>query len=719
MYLHWPDRGKYWPADLTADDYSSAAFRARMKRLIARLGEVWDQDPRIAYIEAGIIGAWGENHTPNFAQLPAGLEAEFGEAYRTAFPHKKIMRRYPRDLTSYDFGVYWDVYGATRGGSGNDTTLVTQELESPLHLDAWKTSPRGGEIDPTFLGEPSFNTAGLQAVVRKHSTRLVDLARRLHWNHLAVLDQIDRTDTELWDKATQIQNALGYRFVIDEASHSAVLPRGGTLAVSLKVSNTGSSPFYYPWPLEVALAEAGTRKIVWRALWEGQDLRTWLPGEAVTIARTFPLPPGLAAGQYVVTLAILDPSGLVPAARFAVEPYWMGGRTPLGPVAIGVAAPSSQLNEFDDLQSDNSLYYLAPSAFVSAPLIVLPPVDSAAVADRPVSFSVLAVGAGPLAYQWLQDGRPIPGATGARWTLPAFQPADVGSYSVVVTNATGSVTSAAAALVVASSRLINLSILTSLAAAGDTFTMGYVVGGIGTNGPKPLVIRAAGPSLGALGVAGTLDDPKLELFAGEGKTGENDNWDGAATLSRAMAGVGAFAYAGPTSKDAAAAVSVTTRDNSVKVSAAGGGTGAVIAEVYDATPTASYTAATPRLVNVSVLKPIGAGLTAGFVIGGIGSKTVLIRAVGPGLAAVGVSGPVADPRLELFDGASKSIGTNDNWGGTAPLTAAFTVAGAFGLSPTSKDAALLTTLPPGSYTVQVSSIGTTTGVGLVEVYELP
>jgi hypothetical protein len=719
VYLHWPNRGKYWPADLAADDYSSAAFRSRLTRLIARLGEAWDSDPRIAFIETGIIGYWGEHHTPSFSQLPAGMDVEFGDAFRNAFPSKKLMRRYPRDLTNYDFGIYWDVFGAVRGGSGNDTTLMTQELESPLHLDAWKSSPRGGEIDPTFLGEPSFNTAGLQAVVRKHSSRLVEIARRLHWNHLAVLDQIDRADAELWDKASQIQNALGYRFVINEATHTAVVAPGGSLSVSLNVSNTGSSAFHYPWPLEVALADARTRKVVWRAVWEGEDLRTWLPGEPIAVSRSFPLPAGLAAGQYVVTLAILDPSGLVPAARFAVEHYWMGGRTPLGPVALAAPAPDSHLHEFDDLQSDHSLFDLPPSAFVSAPIIVLPPAAAAAAPGQPVSFSVVAAGTAPLAYQWMHNGRPLPGATGERLTVPSFQATNAGSYAVVVTNAVGAVTSAPAALVVATSRLTNFSILTSISTAGDAFTMGYVVGGAGTSGAKPLVIRAAGPSLRALGISGTLDDPRFELFAGASKTGENDNWGGTTTLVRTMAGVGAFAYTAPDSFDAAAAVTVATRDNSVRISAAGAGTGAVLAEIYDATPAESYAATTPRLVNFSVLKPVSAALTAGFVIGGTGAKSLLIRAVGPGLAAVGVVGTVADPRLELFDGSSKNIGTNDNWSGAALLRAAFAAVGAFGLDPSSKDAALLATLPPGNYSVRVDDGAGTGGVGLVEIYDVP
>ncbi len=269
------------------------------------------------------------------------------------------------------------------------------------------------------------------------------------------------------------------------------------------------------------------------------------------------------------------------------------------------------------------------------------------------------------------------------------------------------------------SRLINLSILTSIATAGDTFTMGYVVGGAGTVGTKSILIRAAGPSLTQLGVTGVLADPRLEFFAGATKTGENDNWGGTAALSTAFSAVGAFAYATPVSLDAAALANIPPGDNSVRVSATAG-TGTVIAELYDSTPGSSFTASTPRLVNVSVLKHLGSGLTAGFVVGGTGAKTVLIRAVGPtiGAAPFNVSGAIADPQLTLYSGQT-IIATNDNWGGTAALTAAFSQVGAFALPAASRDAAVLATLQPGNYTVQASGVGGTTGVAIVEVYEVP
>ena len=269
------------------------------------------------------------------------------------------------------------------------------------------------------------------------------------------------------------------------------------------------------------------------------------------------------------------------------------------------------------------------------------------------------------------------------------------------------------------SRLTNLSILTSIAANGDAFTLGYFIGGSGTTGSKPLVIRAAGPSLGALGVPGTLEDPKLELFAGSVKTAENDNWGGAASLSTAMAEVGSFAYMAGTSRDAAIAASINTAENSVRVSAAGNGTGAVIAELYDATPAANFSKTTPRLVNVSVLKPLGDRLAVGFVLAGLGTKTVLIRAIGPTLggAPFNVSGVVNDPRLDLFSGSTR-IANNDNWGGSAPLVSAFASVGAFALPASSLDAALIVTLEPGNYTVEVSGVNNTTGTALVEVYEV-
>ena len=216
----------------------------------------------------------------------------------------------------------------------------------------------------------------------------------------------------------------------------------------------------------------------------------------------------------------------------------------------------------------------------------------------------------------------------------------------------------------------------------------------------------------------------MELFAGSARTEENDNWGGLSTISNAMAAVGAFPYSNAATLDSAVASSVTSRDNSVKISAGAGApdaTGSVIAEVYDATPSSAFDPVrTPRLINLSVLKNVGTGLTMGFVIGGSTGKTMLVRAIGPTLGtAFGLVGVMYDPKIELLDSSGKSLAINDNWGGTPALASAFGDTGAFELPAGSGDAALLITLAPGNYTAQVTVATGTTGLALVEVYDVP
>ncbi len=360
------------------------------------------------------------------------------------------------------------------------------------------------------------------------------------------------------------------------------------------------------------------------------------------------------------------------------------------------------------------------------PVIAAAPTPQVAVAGGIAVFSVGVQNAAGAVYQWLKDGQPIPGANSPVLTLSRVADASLGRYAVVVTTATGTVTSADATLAIAAAnqagRLVNLSLLTALTAADNgTFTMGAVVGGSGTSGTKPLLVRAVGPALAAFSVANPLRDPALEFFTGTNRIGENDNWGGSAALRTAFSSVGAFAFADSASLDAAIYNSaVTLGNNSIRVSGVGGATGGVLAELYDATPNDAFTANTPRLINVSVLKHIGTGMTAGFVIGGSTPRRILVRAIGPtlGAAPFNVSGVVADPQLALFAGSSQ-VGENNNWGGTAVLSAAFAQLAAFALPNDSRDAALLVELQPGSYTVQVSGVAGTTGIALVEIYEVP
>jgi len=124
-----------------------------------------------------------------------------------------------------------------------------------------------------------------------------------------------------------------------------------------------------------------------------------------------------------------------------------------------------------------------------------------------------------------------------------------------------------------------------------------------------------------------------------------------------------------------------------------------------------------RITNLSVRSNSGAGssqLIAGFSIAG-GSKTVLIRGDGPSLSSFGLQGVLLDVNLVLLNSAGTVIGQNNGWGGTAVLTAAFAQVGAFSLSASSLDSALLENLGPGSYTAEVVGAGGGSGIALAEI----
>lgn len=259
-----------------------------------------------------------------------------------------------------------------------------------------------------------------------------------------------------------------------------------------------------------------------------------------------------------------------------------------------------------------------------------------------------------------------------------------------------------------SARLVNLSVRTQAGSGADTLIVGFNLAG---SGAKPLLLRGVGPALTPFGVNGALADPTLRLDILNGSlVAQNDNWD--ATIAPVAASVGAFALPAA-SRDAALLPTLAAGSYTAQV---GGGSGVALVELYD-----TAAGSGPALANVSARTRSGAGgdvLIAGFGISGTGTKTLLVRAVGPGLVPFGVDGTLADPQLAIFSGASQ-IAANDNWGNSAALATAATQVGAFALPAGSRDAALLINLPPGSYTAQITGANNSAGIVLIEVYDVP
>jgi len=388
------------------------------------------------------------------------------------------------------------------------------------------------------------------------------------------------------------------------------------------------------------------------------------------------------------------------AGTYAVRIFNTGGEIISQPATLTVIAPPTLTRDITEMQ---------------------------VLVGSPANFAVTAAGS-DLRYQWTRDGAPIVGASQASLSFAAIQFNHAGSYSVTISNSAGAISSASSRLVVNPvTRLANLSVRTRVGDGrnGAPLTVGITVSSGDDGAEKPLLLRGAGPTLAAFGVSDAAAAVHISLLRDSAVVASNAGWRGLAAIAEAGSRVGAFAFANASSLDAALLESVVSAGYTARISSVGTA-GVALAEIYDITPVESFAVTTPRLTNLSALTNVGIGgdlLIAGFSLVGAASKTLLVRAIGPTLGVFGVTGTLADPRLDLYlSGNATPIATNDNWGAAtnaAQVAQSAAGVGAFALALESRDAVLLVTLPPGTYTAQVSGVNNTIGAALVEVYEVP
>jgi len=381
-------------------------------------------------------------------------------------------------------------------------------------------------------------------------------------------------------------------------------------------------------------------------------------------------------------------------------------------------------------QAETGFQITAGSAAVSGtpPVFSAEPQPVTIASGSTVTLSATATGNPAPTYQWRYGNSAVAGATGPRLLISGITAAQGGSYTCVATNSAGSTTSSPAIITVTATtspgRLINLSVL---AQVQGLITTGFVTGGAGTSGNETLLLRGIGPALAAFGEPGLMPDPTISLIPSGSSTATatNSGWGtpaaNVAIINAADSATGAFALSNTASLDSAMVQTLGSGGYSVQLKGKSGDSGLALTEVYD--DTANYTPSTIRLINVSCLTPVGPTgiLTAGFIIGGSTAKTVLVRGSGPSLAALGVPSVMPDPQVSVYAaGASTPLAFDAGWLGDLQIATVGAQVNAFAFSsPSSKDSAVLLTLPPGNYSAQVSSVSGTGGTTLVEVYEVP
>lgn len=267
------------------------------------------------------------------------------------------------------------------------------------------------------------------------------------------------------------------------------------------------------------------------------------------------------------------------------------------------------------------------------------------------------------------------------------------------------------------SSLLNIATRLRVLTGENVLIGGFIITG---TEPKRVIIRGIGPSLSAFGVPGVLADPGLELHQGEATLATNDNWKVRASDGGSQQAEIEATNLAP-SDDAEAALVATLDPGAYTAILSGNssGIGVGLIEVYDLDQ-----AAASQAVNISTRGFVDTGdnVMIGGIISGPNnaiSSRVLIRAIGPSLGNFGVGNPLANPFLELHDSSGALLYTNDDWKTRPDGTSQQADIEATALAPTNNlESAILGTLPPGNYTAIVRGTGNSSGVGLVEVYNL-
>jgi Domain of unknown function (DUF4832) len=344
-----------WPTDIENGDWSSPKFKERVVKLIYKLGKAWDNDERVAWVQTGLIGYWGEQESPVGVHQD-GWAKKLGEAFTNAFKNKKLIVRNQAiwDNEGYFLGTYWDSYAHPQQPKvykeikerNNKGRYITQIIEGETAYD-WgkeKFSEKFGAT-PTATCNSSFFT-----------NNLIDVIKDLHCSALGWISSYKTDGSENSNKDTvlanaeKIQNAFGYNFIIEQFSCKKNEKSNSSISFEATVKNIGSAPFYESWPVCIVLINEATQEVVYKEIMQNVDITKWLPGDDYNyetksynvpamqnvIKGVIKIPNTLKHGNYMVAISIAQPTSLLPGIFFSIKNFLAKSQLqPLCKISLG------------------------------------------------------------------------------------------------------------------------------------------------------------------------------------------------------------------------------------------------------------------------------------------------------------------------------------------------------------------------------------------------
>ena len=312
-------------------DYSDPKFLEAHRNFLLALGKRYDGDPRIAWIDIGSYGFWGEQHFtygPQYfphLETTADIKQKMLEQYYEAFPTT------PKVITfDDDVGIH---YVVERGGGLRNDCLGIQHK---MYLDAigelndiaWKQ----GFITGEFCG----NTKAFIERTTDDFDEVYEFIQTAHWSvitfklcqsggNIAPVNEQHRKNLD------KLYKKLGYRFVLQEVTHEPEIQKGQKTTITLKVENKGVAPFYYNWPLVLSFVDAQGNVALEQTC--DVDIRKWLPG-TYSVTTEIDVPADVYPKTYDIKVAIVDPLKKKPGIMFANTNRDKLGRYTVGAIRI-------------------------------------------------------------------------------------------------------------------------------------------------------------------------------------------------------------------------------------------------------------------------------------------------------------------------------------------------------------------------------------------------
>lgn len=294
-------------------NYEDENLVSALEAFIAALGARYDGDPRIGFLQAGLLGHWGEWHTypDEHLQPSVATQNRILDAYAAAFARTRVLVSQDSlgydpmaELTTQVIGFHDDDFANNTLPPGDDQFWSRMQRFGLTAL--WKTQPIGGEIQPDFQnviwnvpsGAPENYS---QAVDTTHVSWLI--------NHGAFENFWTERKRE---RARQGARRTGYELYVSEVSLPDVQP-GENLVIGVRIENRGVAPFYYDWPVEIGIFSLGKQLQTYATDWQ---LTTVIPGEG---AREFQVEAAqtLALDVYTARMRVVNPLAGGRPLRFA------------------------------------------------------------------------------------------------------------------------------------------------------------------------------------------------------------------------------------------------------------------------------------------------------------------------------------------------------------------------------------------------------------------